>query len=153
MFALRICVTKILHLQPPPCACPLLCTCLLRNYQKWDMEMEGLDDEHDVGGNPVNSDRRIRQLFAAIKDMKTRGDVVNTMAPVNERQNFSVYENEPVPPDVIPMNPDYSYNDLRAISEKRRRWAFPGYSLITSRVIYACAHSWCSQSATHPSLA
>ena len=88
------------------------------------MEMEGLDDEHDVGGNPVNSDRRIRQLFAAIKDMKTRGDVVNTMAPVNERQNFSVYENEPVPPDVIPMNPDYSYNDLRAISEKRRRWAF-----------------------------
>jgi len=38
-----------------------------RNYQKWDLEVDGVDDEHDVGGNPVNSDLRIQQLFSAIK--------------------------------------------------------------------------------------
>ena len=34
--------------------------------------MEGLDDEHDVDGNPVNSDRRVRQLFNAIAQLKVR---------------------------------------------------------------------------------
>jgi hypothetical protein len=53
--------------------------------------------------------------------MKLRGDVMNMLGPTNFQENLSVWENPPCTPDLIPKNPDYSYSDLRAIAEKRRR--------------------------------
>jgi len=57
----------------------------------------------------------------ASQDMKLRGDVMNMLGPTNFQENLSVWENPPCTPDLIPKNPDYSYSDLRAIAEKRRR--------------------------------
>jgi hypothetical protein len=96
-----------------------------RNYQKWDTETDGLDDEHDVAGNPVNSPERVMKLFAALKDMRSHSNVQHSAPIANFRENLSIWENPPVPPDVIPQNPAYSISDLRAISEKRRRWECP----------------------------
>ncbi|KAG1655121.1 hypothetical protein FOA52_012539 [Chlamydomonas sp. UWO 241] len=93
------------------------------NYQKWDMEIEGLDDEHDVGGNPVCSEQRVMRMFAAIKDVRLRGEVMQWMPPALYREHYTQWENSPVLPERQPMNPDFSHNDLRALSEKRQRKA------------------------------
>ncbi len=85
-----------------------------------DMEIEGLDDEHDVAGVPVCSEQRIMKLFDAIKDVRLRGEVMQWMPPANFREHFTPAENPPVEPEKPFLNPRLSNNDLRAISEKRR---------------------------------
>lgn len=47
---------------------------------------------------------------------------MNMLGPTNYHENLSVWENPPCTPDLIPKNPEYSYSDLRAIAEKRRRY-------------------------------
>jgi hypothetical protein len=60
------------------------------------------------------------RLFAAIKDIRLRGEVMQWMPPMNYRDHFTPWENPPVEPDKQALNPPFNHNDLRAISEKRR---------------------------------
>ncbi len=100
-----------------------------RNYQKWDLEVEGLDDEHDVAGRPVNSPERIMKLFAALKRMRQQpGEVRLSTMPMNFKDQLSMWDNPPEP-DRMPVNPVYSTCDLRAIAEKRRRSVRPSLEL------------------------
>lgn len=89
------------------------------NHQKWDVELDGVDDEVDSGGNSLTSKERILAMIQGIKDNRLRADVMQWMPIPDIREHFSTWESPPVTPESSPLNPDYTNNDLRAISEKK----------------------------------
>lgn len=88
-----------------------------------DYEIEGVDDEVDVGGKtPLMSRSRINKLIHAIRDNKLRSDVQNWLPTVTEpMEHISTWDAPPVFPERTPPNPMYSYCDLRAVAEKKAR--------------------------------
>mmetsp|Transcript_37519 Transcript_37519/g.83510 ORF Transcript_37519/g.83510 Transcript_37519/m.83510 type:complete len:410 (+) Transcript_37519:32-1261(+) len=90
------------------------------NYQRWDREIEGLEDDVDVAGTPVNTTERALRLMAAIKDVELRAEVQQWMPPREVQDREDLFEYPPVTPVAEDLNPDLSYSDVRAVAEKRR---------------------------------
>ncbi|KAF5833747.1 hypothetical protein DUNSADRAFT_9814 [Dunaliella salina] len=91
------------------------------NYQRWDLEVEGLDLDTDVAGNETRSLDRAVKLINAIHSIELRTDVLNWIGPETRRDHSDFWIDPPVKPVKPDMIPEMSDIDLRALSEKMKK--------------------------------
>lgn len=91
------------------------------NYQKWNVETDDLDDEHDALATANGSGvERAEKLVQALQQLEGRDDVVNFIPRLEDSEVHDVTQME-LTPVSFERNPRLDACDLRAIMEKKRR--------------------------------